>query len=103
VRTVTVDFPFFQHEDQFDKLEKFIQGALWESTINGKPVEIHRLKGIMVNKNSNDIKVIQAVRDTYDIQDAKELAPGITTNKLVFIGKDLDYDDISKDLQEYLL
>lgn len=102
INTITIDFPFFTKDCQFDQFELFIRDALWENTINGKSVEIHRLKGILVNKSNNTTKVIQGVRDTYDIIDVLQPAEGVTTNKLVLIGKDLIIDDINLHLSKLL-
>lgn len=104
IATVTVAFPFFTDPGQFGLIEQFIQYALWESTINGKPVEIHRLKGIMVLKNDTqgDVRVVQGVRETYDIIEGGVLLDDIKENKLVFIGKDLNEKDLSEELNRFL-
>lgn len=104
IATVTVSFPFLTSASQFEQLEKFIQYALWDSTINGKPVEIHRLKGIMVLKTEEitDVRVVQGVRETYDIIEGGVLLDDIKENKLVFIGKDLSKEDLTKDLDKFM-
>ncbi|CAN3476540.1 zinc-regulated GTPase metalloprotein activator 1 [Diutina catenulata] len=103
ITTTTLDFPFFTRRDQFDEVEKFLQYVLWESQVNGKPVEIHRLKGLLVYQGSdgNEVKVVQGVRDTYDVQEGT-LLPGVETNKLVFIGKSLDVDDLRTELDRFV-
>lgn len=58
-----------------------------------------------MNKSKNeqlDVRVIQGVRDTYDIIEGGRLVDGITQNKLVFIGKNLTHDDLYTELQAYL-
>ncbi|ODV70305.1 cobW-domain-containing protein [Hyphopichia burtonii NRRL Y-1933] len=100
ITTITVTCEFFQNLDSFRKVESFLQYILWENTVNGKEVEIHRTKGIMAC--GSHIKVIQGVRETYDIIDAKQLAPGIDENKFVFIGKNLSHDDLKEELFRFL-
>ncbi|CUM55185.1 uncharacterized protein AC631_03709 [Debaryomyces fabryi] len=104
IATVTITFPFFEN-NEFNKIESFIQYVLWENTANHNPIEIHRIKGILVNRSGNedfDVRVIQGVRETYDIIEGGRLVDGITQNKLVFIGKNLNYDDLYSELQNYL-
>ena len=104
ITTVTLKFPFFE-KNQFDKVESFLQYVLWENMANNKPIEVHRIKGVLVKKCENeevDIRVIQSVRETYDIIRGGTMVQGIDENKLVFIGKDLTYDDLYLELQNYL-
>lgn len=104
IATVTITFPFFEN-GEFNKVESFLQYVLWENTANNNPIEIHRVKGILVNKSKNkqlDVRVIQGVRETYDIIEGGRLVDGITQNKLVFIGKNLTHDDLYTELQAYL-
>lgn len=100
IATITISFPFFTHENQFDKLESFLQYVLWEGKANGKDIEIHRLKGIMVH--DHDVRVIQGVRETYDIITGAKLLDSIKENKLVFIGKNLNHQDLQKELENYI-
>lgn len=103
IATVSINFPFFKRDD-FGKVESFLQYVLWENQANGKPVEIHRLKGILVKESENgpDVRVIQGVRETYDIIEGGKLLDEISENKLVFIGKDLDRDDLKLELDKFL-
>lgn len=101
ITTVTVDFPFFKDPSSFEKLEKFLQQVLWESEANGKPIEVHRLKGILVC-GKEDVRVVQGVRETYEIIENGTLLDGVDQNKLVFIGKDLDLEDLKVELCKYI-
>lgn len=105
IGTITLTFPFFEYNSEFNKVESFIQYVLWENTANNRPVEIHRIKGVLVKKSGNenfDVRVIQGVRETYDIIEGGRLVDGITQNKLVFIGKNLNHHDLYSELQNYL-
>ncbi|QEU59963.1 hypothetical protein KDRO_C04870 [Kluyveromyces lactis] len=100
ISTITLAFPFFQTEDQLDTFIKgFLQVLLWKDfgadTGSGLQsthrenldFEVHRTKGVIMV--GNECKVIQGVRDTYDIIPGEKL-PNITENKIVLIGKHLD-------------
>lgn len=97
ISTVTLIFPFFKNETQFTKfLKSFLQVLLWkdfgvddETMLDKKTkdFEIHRTKGLIVV--GDDCKVIQGVRDTYDIIPGQKLAE-VKENKIVLIGKHLD-------------
>lgn len=102
--TVTLTFPFFKEINQFDKIESFLQYVLWENMANNIPIEIHRVKGILVSKGDgeeHDVRVIQGVRETYDIIKGATLVDGVNENKLVFIGKNITYDDLYSELQRF--
>ncbi|KAK6202350.1 CobW/HypB/UreG, nucleotide-binding domain-containing protein [Scheffersomyces amazonensis] len=105
ITTITLDFPFFTKDEQFDQFESFLQYVLWENKMNSKDVEIHRLKGLLIKKTHDNeaiVKVVQAVRDTYDIVEDGQLLDEVHDNKVVFIGKDLHYDDILTELKHYI-
>lgn len=97
--TVTLEMPFFTDANQFDQVESFLQQVLWENVADGHPVEIHRVKGILVL--DDDVRVIQGVRDTYDIIERGTLHPDIQCNKLVFIGKNLNKAHLQTELDKY--
>ncbi|KAI5959947.1 uncharacterized protein KGF55_005179 [Candida pseudojiufengensis] len=96
ITTIAIDFPFFNDASGFKKVENFIQYLLWEK----EGIEIHRLKGLLVYKN--DVRVVQGVRDTYEIIENGTLIEGVEGNKLVFIGKDLDREELSIELHRFL-
>lgn len=104
ISTITIGFPYFNSPDQFSKVEAFLQHILWEDTVNDKEVEIHRTKGILVahGENGNEIRVIQGVRETYEMVEGQQIAEGIYENKLVFIGKGLKREDLYVELQKYV-
>lgn len=103
IGTICIDFPFFNNREDFNKFEMFLQYILWENKINNKPVEIHRIKGLLVLKDgTTDVRVVQGVRDTYEIIEGGQLLDDINENKLVIIGKDLNDDDLLIELNNYL-
>lgn len=104
ISTITIGFPYFSNPDQFAKIEKFLQYILWENKVNGKDVEIHRTKGILVATGQDvpEIRVIQGVRDSYEMVEGQHVAEGIEENKLVFIGKNLNKDDLYLELRKYV-
>ncbi|KTW28081.1 hypothetical protein T552_01942 [Pneumocystis carinii B80] len=91
VTTVTVQLRILENEQQKSQLESWIQSMLWEGEIlstgsDKYPVEIYRLKGRIILKNTSWL--VQGVRELY------EFIPEPTSNtflstKLIFIGKGL--------------
>lgn len=97
ISTISFDFNLVD-PTQFEKFEKFIQNVLWENKVQGKEVEIHRSKGVIIDSEGK-VFVLQGVRDTYDlIEDAKT---ELKSSKLVFIGKNLDRDDLIKEFESF--
>lgn len=97
INTVTLEFPFLTEDSQWHEFEKFLQEILW-----GDEFEIHRVKGLVVQKDEDDkyhvvVRVIQGVRDTYDIREGV-LLDGVTENKVVFIGKQLQLEALQAKL-----
>lgn len=100
IKTLTLDFPFFEAASDFGKAEKFLQHVLWEDEADGTPVEVHRTKGVLVC--GDDVRVIQGVRETYEIIENGTLHESIKNNKIVFIGKGLEQDALMKELSKYV-
>lgn len=104
ISTISLTFPFLE-ESNFHRVESFLQHILWEEKANDKPVSVHRIKGIVVSKNEDNqylVKVVQGVRDTYDVIHDAKLLDSITENKLVFIGKGLEESDMQSEFQNFL-
>lgn len=100
ISTVCVDFPFFSLLLGFEKVESFLQYVLWENRVNDQDVEVHRTKGIMVC--GDDMRVIQGVRETYDVITGGRLTEDIKTNKIVMIGKGLTLEGLRAELAKYV-
>lgn len=100
ILTVSLSFPFFSDAGGFEKVESFLQCVLWENVADGQPVEVHRVKGILAY--GDDVRVIQGVRDTYDVIENAVLPASIACNKIVFIGKALKHAALEKQLWEFL-
>lgn len=88
ILTITLHFPFFAEASGFAKVEAFLQQTLWEGH-DGLAAEIHRLKGILVC--GDDVRVVQGVRDTYEVIEGGKLPELIRENKIVMIGKNLNH------------
>ena len=80
-------------------MENFLH-VLWDNLVNGKNVEVHRMKGLLVH--GNDVRVVQGVRDTYEIIENGKLLEEVKENKLVFIGKTLHRPDLQEELSKFL-
>lgn len=100
IKTLTLDFPFFDDQSGFSKVEKFLQHVLWENDANGTNVEIHRTKGVLVH--DDDVRILQGVRDTYEVIEGGSLHESIKNNKIVLIGKGLDHDVLMLELEKYI-
>lgn len=100
IGTVTLTTPFFESLGGFAQVESFLRQVLWENEANGEAIEIHRVKGVLVY--DSDVRVIQGVRDTYDIIEGGQLVEGITENKIVLIGKNLSLGNLTKELEKHL-
>ncbi|EAW18740.1 CobW family GTP-binding protein [Aspergillus fischeri NRRL 181] len=86
--------------DKVSRVDAWLQSVLWESKI---PVmdnidtsslnnfEIHRLKGILVFQDGS-CKIIQAVREVFEIRDSEPTTSGGGDCKLVLIGRGLGQD-----------
>ncbi|ANB15983.1 hypothetical protein AWJ20_3632 [Sugiyamaella lignohabitans] len=96
-------------QEQEEKIESWLQHVLWEYDIDGTVVEIHRTKGrLMRDDNSRQTRIIQGVRDTYDIVDLEGESPltvddlDMNYGKLVLIGKNISYELVSKSFSDYV-
>ncbi|CCD27346.1 GTP-dependent zinc transferase NDAI_0K01550 [Naumovozyma dairenensis CBS 421] len=109
--SVMLTFRPFKNNDEFLRFEKkFLQVLLWKEfgvttdTFNNnmkKEWEIQRTKGLIVINNENSkskdekiVKVIQGVRDTYDVLPGQSETSNCDECKIVFIGKYLDQEKI---------
>lgn len=81
-------------------MDAWLQSILWESKIpvicntdtsNLNNFEIHRLKGILVLQDGS-CKIIQAVREVFEIRDSEPKTGGGGDCKLVLIGRGLGQD-----------
>ncbi|CAB4385117.1 COBW domain-containing protein 2 [Rhizophagus irregularis] len=94
----TIDIP---------KFERWIQWILWEKTIpitSSDNITILRLKGILTPISNPDSRiVIQGVQELYDLQQAPSSSSNETIDdKIVIIGKNLDYQKLKQSLWNYM-
>ncbi|QLL31093.1 hypothetical protein HG536_0A09100 [Torulaspora globosa] len=113
--TVTVNFRYLKDEQEFDRfLKDFLQTLLWRSfgasREDGRSSlgtkmdwEIQRTKALILigNQRNAQAKVIQGVRDTYDVLPGT-FSPEMAGCKVVLIGKYLDQERIADLLNEVL-
>ena len=105
--TIVLEFRPLKDEKEFQLFQnKVLQVLLWKnfgvtndfgSANNNEDWEIQRTKGLILigNDPSTQVtKVIQGVRDTYDILPG-QIQEGVEKCKLVLIGKYLNYDNIN--------
>ncbi|KAK9387540.1 CobW/HypB/UreG, nucleotide-binding domain-containing protein [Lipomyces mesembrius] len=99
ITTITLPLPVMSR-DSYKLFDKWLQNLLWEDSVDSHRVEVHRLKAKIV-LDSDEILIIQGVRDTYDIIPIS--ATDGSSGKVVIIGKGLDYDILSNSLTKIVL
>uniref|UniRef100_A0A060T5B0 ARAD1B09460p n=1 Tax=Blastobotrys adeninivorans TaxID=409370 RepID=A0A060T5B0_BLAAD len=99
ISTISVAFPQV-NDDQAAKVEQWLQNVLWEKTIAGASVEVHRTKGKLV-KQDGKVSVIQGVLETYEIVDTADVDKN-GQSKLVLIGKNLDQSVVQEEILKLL-
>lgn len=94
--------------DQVAKVDKWLRSVLWENELpndtndHKAPFEVHRLKGRLAVENG-DVKIIQGVRELFEIFDAPASAEeedASQTGKIVLIGRHLNDFDFERSLLE---
>ncbi|CCH61943.1 hypothetical protein TBLA_0F04100 [Henningerozyma blattae CBS 6284] len=111
MNTITIKFQPLKNEFDFKKFEeKFLQVLLWKDFGVNKSIkmlgdhldwEIQRTKGLIL-LNDNTVKILQGVRDTYDVFPGTKL-PEVSYCKIIFIGKYLDQEVIEKLIYDFLV
>lgn len=105
---------------QVPKIDKWLRSVLWESSLPSpnagstetlslsQPFEIHRLKA-KLTLTTNDVKIIQGVRDVFDIIDAPlnpSYAPKESEKnkgKIVLIGRGLRHSNFQSSFMKAIL
>lgn len=91
-------------DEQDKRLESWLQELLWEGNLvaeNGNvDVEIHRVKGKLIGLDGS-VKIIQGVRETYEIIDIEQKESG--DGKLVLIGKGLKEELVKQSLNLHIM
>ncbi|XP_023395211.1 putative COBW domain-containing protein 7 isoform X6 [Loxodonta africana] len=92
--TVTFEVPGNAKEES---LNVFIQNLLWEKNVRNKDghcMEVVRLKGLVSIRDRAQQVIVQGVHELYDLEETPVSWDDDTqrTNRLVFIGKNLDKD-----------
>ncbi|RMD40610.1 hypothetical protein DV735_g4503, partial [Chaetothyriales sp. CBS 134920] len=87
ISTVSLTLPAFD-EQKLPVLERWLQTVLWDEG-EEKPYEIHRTKGY-ISVLGGPARVIQGVREIFEIQEVEENEEMAGQGRLVFIGRNLD-------------
>ncbi|XP_053430422.1 zinc-regulated GTPase metalloprotein activator 1B isoform X1 [Nycticebus coucang] len=92
--TITFEVPGNVKEES---LNVFIQNLLWEKSVRNKDdrcMEVIRLKGLVSVKDKLQQVIVQGVHELYDLEEAPVSwrDDSERTNRLVFIGRNLDKD-----------
>ncbi|MGQ7868887.1 CobW family GTP-binding protein [Sunxiuqinia sp. sy24] len=92
----------FTHEFSGEvPLERFKYWFNYFAAINQR--EIYRIKGILFPQDSPTKTIVQSVGGATSYTEGSLIMPGETPiNRLVFIGKEIDFDRISFELDHYL-
>ena len=107
VKTIKIDIPTIKSQQMYDNLKEYLQKIHWQdfgynykSTMNNTYGDILRTKGLIVlHIDDKECKVIQGVRDTFEIMDtSQEPFKNTTKGKLVLIGQNLNKELMIKEL-----
>jgi G3E family GTPase len=102
ISTLTIDVPPLNAE-QLSSVDTWLQKVLWESKLpesSKSAFEIHRVKGRMELVDGT-VRMVQGVRQVYDIFDASSKASGVG-GKLVVIGRRLQEDEFKRSFKRSL-
>lgn len=111
ISTITLSVPPLD-EDGLSKLDLWLRKTLWESILpgaetDGVKFEVHRLKG-RISTRQGQVKLIQGVRDVFEVLDSSESSTRSTgkaeafVGKLVVIGRGLQYASFERSLRQSL-
>lgn len=89
ISTIAIALTPLDHQDLL-RLEDRLRTLLWEGEGKEKGVEIHRMKGYVPLKDGS-VKIIQGVRDIFEIRDAQGNEVNGEEGKLVIIGRALQH------------
>jgi G3E family GTPase len=97
IRTVCVATSGYLDDDAF---QCWLEDLLWEQRNEEGGPDILRAKGLLHSKGSDKRRVLQAVREVYEITDgAVEDNPEDVMNKIVFIGRNLNENFLASGLK----
>ncbi|KAL0557458.1 hypothetical protein IC582_005996 [Cucumis melo] len=86
------------HKVDLDKVHSWLEEILWEKKGG---MDVYRCKGVLSIKNSDQLHTLQAVRELYEIVPTRQWSNGESQmNKIVFIGRNLNEDVLSKTFRE---
>ncbi|CAN1838839.1 Zinc-regulated GTPase metalloprotein activator 1 [Linum perenne] len=81
-----------------DKVRLWLEEILWDKKDG---MDVYRCKGVLHIQNSDQLHTLQAVREIYEILPSRKWKNEETiTNKIVFIGRNLNEDILSKSFED---
>jgi G3E family GTPase len=84
----------------YAKFQDWLEDLLWERRNDDDGPDVLRAKGLLYTRGSDRRRVLQAVREVYEITDGPvETNPTEVMNKLVFIGRNLDENNLANGLR----
>ena len=90
-----------------DALDAWLRDILWENHVpstNNKQVECLRIKALIHLPDNPHKMVVQSVRELYDVIQGAVWEKGtIPVNKLVFIGRHLDRQELMQSFMDHCL
>ncbi|EGO59075.1 hypothetical protein NEUTE1DRAFT_60112 [Neurospora tetrasperma FGSC 2508] len=105
ISTLSIPLPVLTSA-QVEKLDAWLRSVLWENILPGhenaadRPAfEIHRLKGRLVLEDGSE-KIVQGVREIFEIFEGPDKSQGQAAGKLVLIGRHLVDFDFPTSLQK---
>ncbi|KAL6931644.1 uncharacterized protein HGUI_00885 [Hanseniaspora guilliermondii] len=109
ISTIKIDLPIIHTKETYEEILHYLQKLHWQSfgynyedKVESVYGEILRTKGLLiVDIEKRDYKVIQGVRDTFEIMEtSSEPFKNTEMGKLVLIGENLNKNLIMKELEE---
>lgn len=79
-------------ETKLEQLDEWLRSVCWESklpSVADVPFEVHRIKG-RINAQDGRMMLLQGVRETFELIDAKDEQSSAGEGKIVVIGRRLD-------------
>ncbi|XP_010527742.1 PREDICTED: putative COBW domain-containing protein 7, partial [Tarenaya hassleriana] len=95
VRTICISEP---QAVNLDKVRLWLEEILWDKN---HEMDVYRCKGVLSINHSDQMHTLQAVREIYEIVPARKWGEEENrTNKIVFIGHNLDEEVLTNGLRE---
>ncbi|KKA29620.1 hypothetical protein TD95_000687 [Thielaviopsis punctulata] len=98
ISTISIPIPTLQ-DKSLAAIDAWLRSVLWNNKIpnahTDSSFEVHRLKGRVIFADGS-VKLIQGVREIFEIIDSEEVVSGDSPGKLVVIGRGLSLEVLEK-------